>query len=91
MDACCPDYKAPERDGNANQHSLMQEIDVSETDPKAAARVAGLNRLTESDLRLLAKSLDANRALVQRLPKDLHWSEEIAPVLRLANKGERGQ
>ncbi len=55
-----------------------------------AAAAAGLNHLTESDLAWLAKSLDANRALRARLPKDLHWGEEIAPVLRLADKGARG-
>ena len=64
---------------------------MSLPDPKAAAKAAGLDRLTEADLLLLAKSLEANRALMQRLPKDLHWSEEIAPVLRLRDKGERGQ
>jgi hypothetical protein len=63
---------------------------MSQNDPKSVAASAGLDRLSEADLRLLAKSLEANRALVKRLPKDLHWSEEIAPILRLADEGPRG-
>lgn len=50
---------------------------------RQAAEAAGLPHLTDGDLALLAKSLEANRALAKRLPKDLHWAEEIAPVLRL--------
>ena len=59
-------------------------------DARKAAVAAGLNGLTEADLGLLAKSLVANRALSRRLPQDLHWSEEIAPVLRLEDRGARG-
>lgn len=64
---------------------------MSSSDPRAAAEAAGLDRLSEADLRLLEKSLEANRTLAKRLPKDLHWSEEIAPVLRLRDRGERGR
>ena len=59
-------------------------------DGRGAAERAGLFRLTDADLALLAKSLEANRILAERLPKDLHWSEEIAPALRLEDKGVRG-
>jgi hypothetical protein len=65
-----------------------QIMDLDEA--RRAATVAGLTSLTEGDLALLAKSLDANLVLSQRLPLDLHWSEEIAPVLRLVDKGPRG-
>ena len=59
-------------------------------DVRAVAAKAGLHKLTEDDLRLLSKSLAANAKLAGHLPKDLHWSEEIAPVLRLQDKGVRG-
>lgn len=64
----------------------MQQDDV-----RRAAVAAGLDRLTEADLQLLARSLAANSALSARLPKDLHWSEEIALVLRLHDRGVRGE
>ena len=60
-------------------------------DARKAAAAAGLTRLTDADLALLARGLDANRALRKRLPTDLHWSEEIAPVLRLDDAGQRGE
>ena len=64
----------------------MQRDDV-----RRAATDAGLDKVTEADLALLARSLEANQALGQRLPKDLHWNEEIAPVLRLEDNGPRGE
>ena len=60
-------------------------------DARRAAIAAGLSRLTDSDLALLAKSLASNTVLAARLPADLHWSEEIAPALRLADRGPRGE
>ena len=64
---------------------------MSNDDARRAATAAGLDRLTEADLALLAKSLDANRTLQRAAARDLHWSEEIAPVLRLADTGPRGE
>ena len=64
---------------------------MNSDDVRRAAAAAGLTRLTDADLALLAKSLDANASLATRLPKDLHWSDEIAPVLRLADAGPRGE
>ena len=63
---------------------------MTRDDARKAAADASLYRLTDADLDLLAKSLAANAQLSVRLPKDLHWSEEIAPVLRLQDKGARG-
>ena len=60
-------------------------------DARTAAATAGLHQLTDADLDLLAKSQAANAQLNARLPKDLHWSEEIAPVLRLNDRGPQGQ
>ena len=59
-------------------------------DARKAAAAAGLHRLTEPHLDQLAQCLVANTKLMRQLPKDLHWSEEIAPVLRLADAGPRG-
>ena len=43
-----------------------------------AAQAAGLTRLADSHLMQLARSLEAGRELAGNLPKDLHWSEEMA-------------
>ena len=47
-----------------------------------AAMAAGLTRLEEAHLGQLARSVESGRELSGRLPKDLHWSEEIAVVFR---------
>jgi hypothetical protein len=46
------------------------------------AAAAGLTRLEAAHLDQLARSLEAARELSDSLPKDLHWSEEIAVVFR---------
>ena len=58
---------------------------------RKAAEAAGLRRLTDADLDLLAKSLHANQVLRARLPGDLHWSEEPAHVFRLTANAETGK
>jgi hypothetical protein len=50
-----------------------QEIAVAE----------GLTKLDEKQLAQLAQSVASARELAAKLPKDLHWSEEIALVFRL--------
>jgi hypothetical protein len=47
------------------------------------AVAAGLTRLEEKHLVQLARSAEAARELAGNLPKDLHWSEEIALTFRL--------
>jgi len=47
-----------------------------------AAIAAGLTRLEEAHLGQLARSVETGRELSGRLPKDLHWSEEIAVIFR---------
>jgi len=47
-----------------------------------AAIAAGLTRLKAAHLGQLARSVESGRELSGRLPKDLHWSEEIAVVFR---------
>jgi hypothetical protein len=46
------------------------------------AVAAGLTRLEDAHLDQLASSVEAARELSDRLPKDLHWSEEIAVIFR---------
>jgi hypothetical protein len=46
------------------------------------AVAAGLTRLEEKHLVQLARSAEAARELGSHLPKDLHWSEEIALSFR---------
>ena len=47
------------------------------------AAAAGLTKLDEKHLAQLARSIASGRELAAKLPKDLHWSEEIALVFRL--------
>ncbi len=47
------------------------------------AAAAGLSRLDDKHLAQLAKSIASARELAGKLPKELHWSEEIALVFRL--------
>jgi hypothetical protein len=55
-------------------------------DEKHARQIAtaeGLTKLDEKQLAQLAQSVASARELAGKLPKDLHWSEEIALVFRL--------
>ena len=47
------------------------------------AIAAGLTALDEKHLTQLANSVASGRELAGKLPKDLHWSEEIALTFRL--------
>lgn len=47
------------------------------------AEAAGLARLEDKHLAQLARSAETGRELSGALPKDLHWSEEMAPTFRL--------
>jgi hypothetical protein len=47
------------------------------------AIAAGLTTLDEKHLAQLAQSVASAREAGDKLPKDLHWSEEIALVFRL--------
>jgi hypothetical protein len=51
------------------------------------AIAAGLTKLGEKHLAQLASSVASGRELAGKLPKDLHWSEEIALTLRLPGPG----
>jgi hypothetical protein len=56
---------------------------MTRDDSKRLAAEQRLDKLTERHLEQLATSVSNNVALVARLPKDLHWSEESALVFRL--------
>ena len=61
-------------------------MDKDEAQQLAAA--AGLTKLDEKHLAQLALSVASARELAAKLPKDLHWSEEIALVFRLPEPGD---
>ena len=51
------------------------------------ARAAGLTQLEEKHLEQLALGVASARELAGKLPKDLHWSEEMALTFRLPRPG----
>jgi len=53
------------------------------------AMAAGLKLLDERHRNQLARSIESARELSGKLPKDLHWGEEIAPVFRLSRARAR--
>ena len=48
------------------------------------AAAAGLTKLDEKHLAQLAQGIASARELAAKLPKDLHWGEEIALAFSLA-------
>ena len=61
------------------------------TDKDLAKEIAAAERLTKIDekqLAQLAQGVASARELAGKLPKDLHWSEEIALTFRLPQRGE---
>jgi hypothetical protein len=55
------------------------------------AAAAGLTKLDEKHLAQLAQGIASARDLAGKLPKDLHWGEEIALTFRLAPPAEGGE
>jgi hypothetical protein len=56
---------------------------VDKADLTRIAAEAGLTRLSDQHLQQLQFSLAAARELADKLPKDLHWSEELSLTFRL--------
>jgi hypothetical protein len=55
-----------------------------DNDPvREIAAAAGLTALDGKHLAQLASSVASGRELARKLPKDLHWSEEIVLTFRL--------
>ena len=55
------------------------------------AAAVGLTKLDEKHLAQLAQGIASARDLAAKLPKDLHWGEEIALIFRLATPAEGGK
>jgi len=55
---------------------------------RAAARAAGLDKLTDAQLAEFAASRTAARGYAAKLPKDLSWTEEPALTLSLTPRRE---
>jgi hypothetical protein len=53
------------------------------------AHAAGLRRLEAKHLTQLARGAESARELADQLPKDLHWSEEMALTFRLADARDK--
>ena len=62
--------------------------ETSSDDLNRIATAAGLPRLSDRQLAQLGKSLASARELAGKLPKDLHWSDELALTFRLPTAGE---
>jgi len=62
---------------------------VDKADLTHIAAAAGLTRLRDEHLEQLKRSLESARELADKLPKDLHWSEELCLTFRLARPMER--
>jgi hypothetical protein len=56
---------------------------VDKADLIRIAAAAGLTRLSDGHPAQLHSSLASARELADKLPKDLHWSEELALTFRL--------
>ena len=57
-------------------------------DKDRAREIAAAEGLTKLDEKQLAQSVASGRELAEKLPKNLHWSEEIALIFRLPPSGE---
>lgn len=64
---------------------------MSDERTRQFAEAAGLNKLDEKHLAQLAQGIASARELTAKLPKDLHWGEEIALVFRLSPPSEGGK
>ena len=58
---------------------------------RSKALAHGLGKLTAKQLEQFATVLQNGQKLASQLPRDFHWSEEPAHVLRLAKSAEGGQ
>ena len=61
---------------------------TDEQTARLCAAAAGLTELDEKHLKQLAQAIASTRDLSSKLPKDLHWSEEIALTFRLPTPDE---
>ncbi len=64
---------------------------MTDDETRSKALAHGLSNLTAKQLEQFAAVLQNSQKLASQLPRDLHWSEEPAHVLRLAKSAEGGQ
>jgi hypothetical protein len=60
-------------------------------DKDRAREIAAAEGLTKLDEKQLAQSVASGRELAEKLPKNLHWSEEIALIFRLPTPKDTGR
>jgi hypothetical protein len=63
------------------------ELMSDESELKRRAAAAGLPNLVGRHLAQLRQAEASARELAARLPRDLHWSEEIALTFKLSPRG----
>ena len=63
-------------------------MSTDETDARRLAAALGLTKLDAKHLGHLAQAIASTRELADKLPKDLHWSEEPALTFHLAPPAE---
>ena len=61
---------------------------MDKTEVRRIAAAHGLTKLTDKHLEQFAESIKIKEKLVAGLPRDLHWSEEGALILRLRQSKE---
>jgi hypothetical protein len=64
---------------------------MNEERARELAAAAGLNKLDQKHLAQLAEGIASARELAAKLPKDLHWGEEIAVAFRLLPPAKGGK
>ncbi len=63
-------------------------MSTDESELRRAAAAMGLPKLDGKHLTQLEQAMVSTRDLGARLPKDLHWSEELALTFRLSPRRE---
>lgn len=59
---------------------------IDDAEGRRLAKVAGLTRLDDRQMAEFVACARTTKALTDRLPKDLHWSEECAHVFSLERR-----
>ena len=60
--------------------------DIDDAEGRRLATSAGLTRLDDKQMAAFIAGARLTRALTDRLPKDLHWTEECAHVFSLERR-----
>lgn len=68
---------------------LSEEIamsDIDDAEGRRLAKAAGLTRLDDKQMAAFIAGARSTKALADRLPKDLHWTEECAHIFSLERR-----